>query len=361
MSWSRLERWVQESYHVSPQGLALYRMLFAAHLVVLTLVEYVRAASWLPHMPKALYYPPLGPMIFAPGLPTVSVMWGLIITLACASLALFVGYRTTLASVVVGVCMMSLDASLYSLGKIDHGRVLISVLPWIMSLSGWADAWSVDSRRPLAKRVSTVDRSWPVALLALFVGFGLMSAGLPKLLGGWLSWETQASYAKTYINCLQLGRDRLLAVFAIGHPHRVLWEFLDWATVFFEIGFLVAVPWRRLFHIFLILAVYFHWGVLLTMNIPFPDQMIVYAAFLPWTTIAQRPRSVELAKGVSLHPWPAMVAVIALSVFVQVFVAPLAVAGFSVTIWGLYVTAALVVVFTLLGAWRRRGDLFTGG
>lgn len=353
MSWSRLERWVQEAYHVSPQGLALYRMSFAAHLVMLTLVEYVRAASWLPQMPAALYYPPLGPMVLSPGLPSEGVMWVMITILTLASLALFVGYRTSLASVLIGACIMALDASLYSLGKIDHGRVLISVLPWIMSLSGWGQAWSVDSRRGLAKRDAELDPSWPLSLLAVVVGFGLMSAGLPKLLGGWLDWSTQASYAKTYTNCLQLGRDKLLALFAIRHPHRVIWEVLDWATVFFELGFLLAVPWRRVFRVFLLLAVCFHWGVLLTMNIPFPEQMIVYAAFLPWSALAKHPRFIALSEGVSAHPRSAVLCVMVLSALIQGFLAPLMLAGVSVITWLLYVTAGGVVVITLFVALRR--------
>lgn len=357
----RLGGWVDQEYCVSTQGLALYRLAFAAHLLTLTLAEYVRVASWLGEQPQALFYPPLGPMVLAPGLPSTPVLWAMVAALTASALALLVGYRTRLASVCVSVCMISLDMSVYSLGKIDHGRVLLVLVPLILSASAWGDAWSVDARRapridadeaPSAAREAS---GWPMSLLALTVGFGMMSAGLPKLLGGWLDWSTQASYAKTYSNALQLGRDHLLASFAVSHPHRIIWELFDWMTVLFELGFLAAVSRRRAFGAFLIAAIGFHWGVLLTMNIPFPDQMIVYAAFLPHGALARRPRVAAAAGWLTARPWRVVSLTAASFVAVQLG-AQLMIAGFSAVTWCIYLTAAVTAAYVCAGqlkAWRR--------
>ncbi len=350
---SRLDRlglWLEREYHLPPQGLALYRIAFAAHLLVFVLADYWRAATWVGELPQALYYPPLGPMLLSSGLPSTMTLGLVVAALCVATLALLVGYRTTLASVSVSACMMSLDASIYAMAKIDHGRVLLVLVPLILAASRWGERWSVDARR--GHRAKRGD--WPMSVLALVIGFGMMSASLPKLVGGWLSWDTQAAYAKTYINALQFGRDKLLALTAISFPNRVIWELLDWFTITFELGFLFAFARRRVFNMFLIAAVGFHWGVLLTMNIRFSYQLIVYAAFLPYGAILRDARVTRAADWLTSQPWRLIGVVVALALLMQLALDRVVILGFSAPTWIIYGSAAALALGATVHGLRQR-------
>jgi membrane glycosyltransferase len=59
----------------------------------------------------------------------------------------------------------------------------------------------------------------------------------------------------------------------------------DWATVVLEIGLLFCVWNVSAFRGGLALLVFFHLGVLLTMNISFLHQIFVYALFVGWENI----------------------------------------------------------------------------
>jgi hypothetical protein len=67
----------------------------------------------------------------------------------------------------------------------------------------------------------------------------------------------------------------------------VFWELLDWGTVLFEMGFLVAVVRKRTMRLFLAAAIGFHLGTLLMLNIAFVFNYIVYAVFISWAPLAK--------------------------------------------------------------------------
>jgi hypothetical protein len=124
-----------------------------------------------------------------------------------------------------------------------------------------------------------------VTLLLLLLGFAMFTAGFAKILGGWLDPETQAAYGHVIKHYVVRGRTDLLAPLAFRMDSRVFWEVQDYATVLFETGFLAAVAFPRLARVFAGLAVLFHFGVMLSLNIAFAFNLVVYAAFVDWNGI----------------------------------------------------------------------------
>jgi uncharacterized membrane protein YphA (DoxX/SURF4 family) len=121
----------------------------------------------------------------------------------------------------------------------------------------------------------------------LITGFAMFTAGFPKILGGWLDPSTQATQGHFVRQYFVHGRQDLLAPLAATLHAPWVWEFFDVATVVFEVGFLLAILHPASTRLFAVLAVAFHTGVKLTLNIAFLPNLIVYAAVLPWPRIAR--------------------------------------------------------------------------
>ncbi len=313
-----IQAWLEHQFTISDTGLAWCRVFYALAVLFVVVPEYVKHSDWITTLPDVLYYPPPGPMMLLDGFFPASVVYGLIALIIVSSLALLVGIRARSAALLLGVALLAFDGNLYSVGKIDHGRVLLSWFPVVMAWSSWGNRLRLFSRD--AEPVSHT--SWPYKLFALILAFGLFTAGLPKLLGGWLSLDTQASYAKFAANYHGLGRHELLAPFLIARQDWTLfWEVQDWSTVCFEVGFLWSICRTRLFRFFIALAVLFHCGVMLVMNIIFPEQLLLYVMFWDWSRF-------ENAHGVKL--------IAAFLGFYAMTLIPVSLAGISLFVWMLY-------------------------
>ncbi len=281
-TWSaiqtRSDDWIFEEYRQSTEGLATYRVVFALYLFLM-FVPWPGTRTWLAEVPDSVYAPPPGPMALFGGFPPEWFLYGLEVGAFVAAGLLIFGLGRRWTALTVGICMLLLNGFLYSTGKIDHGSHLLVATPLVMAFSPWAGTGEGDEHG--------LGRSWPLAFLALLVGFGMFTAGLEKFLWGWLWPGDHAVQNFTFRKLYVYGNEGLLAA-----PLQTLvpgagWEPLDWTTVVFEIGFFFAVFSRRWFRGFCGAAVVFHVGVFLVLSISFVDQLAVYAAFLNWDTIAR--------------------------------------------------------------------------
>ncbi|MEX1055234.1 MAG: hypothetical protein WED81_04345, partial [Rhodothermales bacterium] len=136
--------------------------------------------------------------------------------------------------------------------------------------------------RPMSSRGP---ETWPLTLLVVLLGFAMFTAGFAKILGGWLDPDTQAAYGHVVKHFVVRGRTDLLAPLAFRMDNSLFWEVQDYATVLFETGFLLAVAFPRLARAFAGLAVFFHFGIMTTLNIAFAFNLVVYAAFVDWEGI----------------------------------------------------------------------------
>ena len=287
---SQLDRWIFDSYRVCPEGLGLYRITYALFTLLFIAPGHAEYASFsfVASLPDAFFLPPPGPMQLAPGFPPNVFVEGLHALLVLSLVAVLFGVYTRTTSIATTLFFLLGYGVSYSVGKVNH-NILFVLLPAVMAFSNWGAAYSFDARR---NRTSYTVTSWPISLIVLTTGFAMFTAGFPKILGGWLDPSTQAVHGRLVRQVFVHGRRDLLAPLAVDIHNPVLWEFFDVATVVFEVGFLVAVLHPITTRLFAAGAVAFHTGVMVVMNIVFTFHLIVYAAVLPWSRIADRlPRS----------------------------------------------------------------------
>ncbi len=316
------DRWIFDSFRVTPQGLALYRIAYALFVLLVVSPGHGPRTRFgaLGTFPDAFFLPPPGPMRLLGGFPPPWFFEALTLALTVSAAALLVGYRTRWASVGIGVLFLVANGFLYSFGKINH-TMLFDLVPLVMTFSGWGAAYSVDrlQGRSAGRRVA----AWPLTLLALVVGFGMFTAGFPKLIGGWLDPSTHATYGHLIKQMAVRGRAELLAPFFASLESALFWEALDYATVAFEVGFLFAIFHPRTTRLFAALAVLFHLGILLMLNLAFAINMITYAAFLDWERLRRALHVPRRLPAAHVPTWAAPAGVLALGTLFYLFGSPL--------------------------------------
>ena len=267
-----VDRMLFEEYDRLAVGLPAYRIV----LSLLLLVFWSYNIEWVTRLPDSFLDPRPGPFLFMHTIPPVEVLRGIEIARVLALGALLVGWRTPIASVLTGVLTMALYGVAYSFGKVDHS-ILLAITPLLLAPSGWGRRWSIDAlrgRRPPA-------RGWSVALLAVAFGAAYAMAGIAKLLGGWLQWDTQAAQAYA-LRAVRTKGDVILGGVVERIDAAVLWELADIATVGLEIGILLVALRLGWFRVGVAGLVGLHVAVFFTMGIDFGKMTYVYAAFLPW-------------------------------------------------------------------------------
>jgi hypothetical protein len=282
----RLEARAFASYAARPVDLVVYRMLYAACV----LVTVVPTASFLRHAPRAFFSPPFGLAALFTTFPAPPVITGLNVLLALFASLLLVGWWTPVASACTGLTLLVLNSWAYSLGKINHD-ILLVVTPLVLAFSAWGHALSLDAAGPPRDEPP---RSWPLALLALLIGYGMFTAGWAKLSSGWLDPQTRATYGHLLNNYYATGRETRAAALALRVDSFALWKGGDWAATLLELAFLPAAVNRRALCVVMALACIFHFGVWLLFGIPFWWNVLAYGAFVRY---AELPGFRRLARG----------------------------------------------------------------
>lgn len=282
---SKFSYWIFNSYQPTKEGLGLYR-IFSALFILFFLLPSVEMYQFLGSLPSEFYSPPPGPMLIFDGFPPEIVFYILHSVLIIALLCLLLGFKTPVASITTGMVLLVIKGLFYSVGKINHD-LLVVALPMVMAFSQWGAAYSIDSLRDKSNKEPKV-YGWPLVLLALMIGFMMFTAGFPKILGGWLYWDTQATFGHFFKQYFLNSRQDLLANYALQIDNRFLWEFLDYGTVIFEAGFLLAILTPRTTRLFVCFAVIFHFSIMMMLNIAFLPNFLAYAAFLDWSLIHRK-------------------------------------------------------------------------
>ena len=269
-------RFVDEDYAGDVRALGAFRICFG----LFTLWLGPPPIRGLVDLPDATYSPPPGLSQIWGGWPPEIVLVGLDVAWIALAVAVTLGWRTRVSSAALTVVTVVSSSILFSTGKIDH-TVFTALLPLFCGLAGWGDALSLDERRRAPRAgVQPTSRSWPLATLAGLLAVGFFTAAMPKIAGGWLDPGSQA--AERYFRDDLLLRDRtdLLAPAAARIDSAIAWELLDIGTVAFELGIAIAVLNTLWFRRGLMIAVGFHIGVLMVMNISFLALPLLYAALL---------------------------------------------------------------------------------
>lgn len=284
-----IARWVA-SYRVPVLGLALVRIFYAATALLLALPNF----TWISQAPSGLFDPPLMsiPALWG-GFPGYGFLQLLSVLVCVLYILLLFGYRTRWTSLCLSAALILGFSFVYSFGKIDH-NILVVVFPAVMAFSGWGRALSVDAHemsRPSMQRATRGEGAvaygvgWPVALMALLIGFGYFSAGVGKL--AWLDFDPTTHGARSWLikGYFVDGRQAFAAPLFVAIDSPYFWEAMDLLALTFEIGFLFSVLHVRLFKTFVAAAVLFHITNYMMLNISFAAMIRIYPLFLPWWAI----------------------------------------------------------------------------
>lgn len=298
-----IDRWIFQSFPAEGYQLALFRIFLASYYLVWTGVP--QFSHRLAAFPEGIFNPPPGLMRLFQGIPSPTIVQATDIVLPLLWVMLAIGLFTRVVSILLSLTMILFFGFLYSSGKIDHNFIAWLTL-LVMAFSNWGKYWSVDAA---LGRASAKTHAWPITLLAMILGYGWFTAGTIKIAGGWLATNASMSHAFFLRNYYRTGRSGLLSDWFIQLESPLIWEVLDWMTIIFETGFLVAVFIPVVFRGFTLMALLFHLMVLLQLNITFSHYQPLYLLFwipllrldgLPAFFAARQRRIIQVAVGLVL-------------------------------------------------------------
>lgn len=293
MSWRlfhALHVWGIHGSNQTPATLAGMRIVTGLVTLLFLLPDPALYAS-LQTLPEAIFRPPPGPISLLGGFPSQRALLVLDAIVRVAFLFQVLGLWTSISSLAAGVGLLLLKGILFSVGKVNH-EIIPVLVPLVMAFSGWGRAWSMDAwlfsggRRPGSATFHS-GSEWCLPVLALAIAFMMFTAGLPKLIGGWLDPTTHASLGHIINQHITKGRQALLLPLAYAVIDSAWWELLDWATVVLELGFLAALLRPVWFQVFVYGAVLFHIGVYALMDLAFTANIVGYLLFLDWLKITR--------------------------------------------------------------------------
>jgi hypothetical protein len=292
-----IDRVIFEEYQTPASSLGIYRVLFAAYILLVHLPQHL----WISSFPDSFFNPPIGLTLFFtgfPGAPFLRTVNGLAIL---AAICMLFGYRTRIAATSFALLLLTGNYWSYSFGKINHDIFLI-LIPLIMQRAGWDRAYSMDAHRDAFQGETKRETSaWPVALMALAVGLGMLTAAVSKAASGWLDPYSHATQAHMLHNAVVTGRITWFTERMLDVDSRVFWKFFDYATLLIEVAFLFTVIRRRAFRVVCALTCFFHLGIALTMEIAYVPNLLAYAVFFDWSIL-------ERHAGTYLRAWDRLLA-----------------------------------------------------
>jgi hypothetical protein len=250
----RVDHWLFEEYRTSLENLAIFRVLFASYV----LLGGLPAALWVRDLPQAAFAPPASLAAFFYDYPPYWVMVGLnAVTILCTC-SLLIAWRTVMSSLGVALGSVLMRSFAYADGKIDND-IMVVLVPLTLAFSGWGHRFSVDTTRSTSNDALSQRRQpWLLALLALFIGLGFLSAGMAKARGGWLSTHTLATRWQLLYNVYSAGgRDDASGAWSLATFPAWVWKSMDLTTVAWECTFVLAAVRRTAFRVYAAVGAFF--------------------------------------------------------------------------------------------------------
>jgi hypothetical protein len=291
----RVDHWMFESFALTPRSLGIARVLIGIYLVLYR----APGLDWMGSLPDTFFRPPAGPLHLIGGIPTSGVITAVSVALSIATIALLIGYHTRLASCATGLLLFAVDGLAYSFGHVHHSGTYLAAVVVIMAASNWGSAFSVDALRR-RNGAEPAPEAWPLALAALLLGFLMLTSVLPKIATGWLDPSTLAVRAHVVHYHFVAPHDGLLGTMPLESTSKLVWKPLDYLTIFFEAGFVLAIASPRWTRMFCAAAVVFHFGAFVAFGIDFTGSVVAYAIFFEWSMVvdrAQVPRTSRASAG----------------------------------------------------------------
>lgn len=263
-----------DSYRPDGRFLAVLRMAYGLWILLFPV-----DILWIAAVPNEFVNPRPGLFGFVDSVPPEGALIALTVIRAVLAVLLALGILTLPVSILMTAAMMTAAGISYSFSKVDH-FILFELVPLFLVFAGWGHRWSVDAWwRARQGRSSLTTRGMPVLLYAMTIGWAMLSAAVPKVMGGWLDPSRQAT--RGYIaRDIAIG-EKLgpLGGWLLPLDIDLFWKLLDYATIAAEGLLIVFVLTPTIYRLWIVLLAFFHTGVYLTLGISFIDYTLVYAVF----------------------------------------------------------------------------------
>jgi len=249
----------------------------------------------LTSLPDALFQPPLGFMRLLHGFPSEGLAIALLVASYVAIAALLVGVAVRLAGIGLTLLLVLGYGFQFSTGKVDSNIVEL-LLPLVLAFGAGRqrDLENSNNGRRVRFQPAVFVWAWVVASL-------LVTAALPKLIGGWLDPSVSATRQYFLHTYHEIHRTAFLQPLALRLDIPVVWKGLDYFTLLAEGIFLIAPFRRRWMQWGSMLMMCLHVGILLVLNIPSVGFFLAYAVFFDLSGCFPK-RLVALATGYQRRP-----------------------------------------------------------
>nr|WP_163381271.1 HTTM domain-containing protein [Cyclobacterium sp. SYSU L10401] len=269
----RITNWLENTWKPTFFQLGLTRILFCLGFFIFDLPQFIEIASF----ELVFFDPPPGISRLIGPITSEDFWWTFDLILRISFALILIGFRTKASSIIFGLLLLFGFTYDYSYGKINH-NIFPVIFPLLMAFTNWGGALSIDALRNRTR--NKIPKGWPLTFLSFLLGWGYFTAGLPKLIGGWLdvSYSTTAGFIlRRYYS----GADPMyLNEMFVKINNLFIYKILDYSTLLFELGFILTIFWSALFLRAIGIAAMFHLGVLLTVNIPFSLHVLVFLPYI---------------------------------------------------------------------------------
>jgi hypothetical protein len=290
----------------SPRNLAAARIVFSLHALWILLSRDYAGIAALPSsfwggvseqtQWRFLLLPGHGPLEHALQLATVATLIG-------AALGLW-PRLTCLASALLLYHLAPLETLFWKAGATERGFEVAILALIVLAFAPCADAWSVRRRLPTVSR-QPEEYGWPLLLIQIFVVQIYLFGGYAKLFHVGPEWISAHNLRMLLLDFNQVDQDVVfhrLGPWIAARP----WASLLTAVggIALDFGFIAMLFWKGTRKVILPIALLFHAGILLTMNIFFLNlpQLLVFVDW-DWLTLRLTRRS-PLQTAVPTPPVP---------------------------------------------------------
>jgi hypothetical protein len=220
------------------------------------------------------FYKPI-PIYKALGInfPSVSIIFGIYLTLILASLSIVVRVKPLLFSIIATFCFIYLQGLMYSFEKTDHRYATLTYAMILMPFLIYEEKNAGEG---------TLQKGWPLQLIKVSIVLVYFFAGIEKLFTSGFSWVSVETF-RTYIYLHQAP----VGLLAAKNEWAAL--FLSTMALVFQLGSILVLFFPRLTTLFIIGGISFHAGTVLLFGIGdyFTPWLFVYIFFINWKFLSK--------------------------------------------------------------------------
>ena len=288
--------------YLSERGSALNLALLRILTCVLLLLN-APTFQFVTTLPPTLPFPPPGfgwlvnltttnPVVVG------SLWWAFVVACVCGALGFW--SRTSLC--VVGLLSVYLIGLKYCFIKVDHDLIHIPYAALLLANSRCGDVLSLDWLRRRGgdwawfrrdARAESNHYALPLRYLWLLIGLGYFFAGFWKVAFCGLDWALSDNLRNTLWEQWAY-RDDFQPFFRLDH-YPFLCRLAALGTLAYELGFVFALPFRRLRPWLCASGILFHAGIALIMDLNFWSLLVCYPTLIDWGRLLGPPGEPDTA------------------------------------------------------------------